>query len=156
MLMYCMFVSVWEMLRHGGSLYRLATPVHRGQSTSNKKCVYKWGSYFYCFYHFTGSIISLVHSHFLPHSPFLGRPFTFPPPPLPPALFAKPWKCRSLVSEVLSSLLLHLLLLLLLLVQVSRASGIHQGFFCPGFPASDTVSSGQLLAPTLCKKKKLA
>lgn len=30
-------------------LYRLATHVHRGHSASSRKCVYKWGSYFYCF-----------------------------------------------------------------------------------------------------------
>lgn len=56
------FVSVWEILRRRADLYRLATPVHRGQSASNRKCVYKWGSYFYCFCHFTRSAISLIPS----------------------------------------------------------------------------------------------
>lgn len=58
----CVLVRVWEMLRCWAGLYRLATPVHRGQSASNRKCVYKWGSYFYCFCHFTRSNISLITS----------------------------------------------------------------------------------------------
>lgn len=47
--------SEWEMLQQEADLYRLATHVHRGQSASSRKCVYKWGSYFYCFCHFTRS-----------------------------------------------------------------------------------------------------
>lgn len=78
--------SVWEMLQRGADLYRLATPVHRGQSASNRKCVYKWGSYFYCFCHFARSTISLFlslsHSLSLSRSLslclfFLERPLTF-------------------------------------------------------------------------------
>lgn len=50
-----MFDGEWEMLQQEADLYRLATHVHRGQSASSRKCVYKWGSYFYCFCHFTRS-----------------------------------------------------------------------------------------------------
>lgn len=53
------------MLQRGADLYRLASPVHRGQSASNRKCVYKWGSYFYCFCHLTRSTISLFLSLYL-------------------------------------------------------------------------------------------
>lgn len=49
------FDSEWEMLQQAADLYRLATHVHRGQSASSRKCVCKWGSYFYCFCHFTRS-----------------------------------------------------------------------------------------------------
>lgn len=49
------FDSEWEMLQQEADLYRLATHVHRGQSASSRKCVSKWGSYFYCFCHFTRS-----------------------------------------------------------------------------------------------------
>lgn len=47
--------SEWETLQQEADLYRLATHVHRGRSASSRKCVYKWGSYFYCFCHFTRS-----------------------------------------------------------------------------------------------------
>lgn len=50
-----MLDSEWEMLQQEADLYRLATHVHRGQSASSRKCVYKWGSYFYCSCHFTRS-----------------------------------------------------------------------------------------------------
>lgn len=53
------------MLQHAVNLCRLATPVHQGQSACNKKCVCKWGSYFYCFHYFAGSAISPHPTHFL-------------------------------------------------------------------------------------------
>lgn len=58
----CVLASLWETPQRRAGLYRLATPVHRGQPASNRKCVYKWGSYFYCFHHFTRSTISLTLS----------------------------------------------------------------------------------------------
>lgn len=61
----CVLASVGEMLQHRADLYRLATPVHRGQSASSRKCVYKWGSYFYCFHHFTRSTSSHFFSLYL-------------------------------------------------------------------------------------------
>ena len=70
----CIFVTEWETWHRAG-LYRLATPV-RGQSVNSRKCVHKWGSYFYCFYHFSGSAISLFFPHSLSHS-FLEHLLTF-------------------------------------------------------------------------------
>lgn len=61
----CVLASVGEMLQHRADLYRLATPVHRGQSASSRKYVYKWGSYFYCFHHFTRSTSSHFFSLYL-------------------------------------------------------------------------------------------
>lgn len=48
------------MPQRAAGLFRFATPVHRGQSSSNRKCVYKWGSYFYCVRHFTRSTSTLI------------------------------------------------------------------------------------------------
>lgn len=117
------------MLRRGAGLYRLATPVHRGQSASNRKCVYKWGSYFYCFCHFTRSTISLILSCSTSLSFFSGTSSYFPslgcpPPSLLPAFVRWSLKVQNLAFRSSSPLL----------TEVSRPPGIHQGFFCPGFP----------------------
>ncbi len=135
-----MFVSVWEMLRRGAGLYRLASPVHRGQSASNRKCVYKWGSYFYCVCHFTRSTISLLLSPSTSLSFLSGTPSYFsslrcPPPCLPPAFVLWSRKVQKLAFRSSSPLFSSPLLSSpLLLTQVSRAPGVHQGFSCPGFP----------------------
>lgn len=120
------------MLRRGAGLYRLATPVHRGQSASNRKCVYKWGSYFYCFCHFTRSGISLILSpstslSFSGTSSYFSSLCCPPPPCLPPAF------C-SLIPESAEVRFQKFLSSRFLLTQVSRAPGVHQGFSCPGFP----------------------
>jgi len=59
---HSVLVCVCEAPQRAAGLCRLATPVRRGQSASNRKCAYKWGSYFYCFCHFTRSTIALILS----------------------------------------------------------------------------------------------
>lgn len=112
--------------------------MHQGQSASNRKCVYKWGSYFYCLYHFRGvDHLTLSVSLSLPHAPyFLERPLAFPHLVFVrsffhPAFDRWPPKAQKLAFR--SSPL--------------RAQETHVGLSCPGFPASDTLSQGQLLAP---------
>lgn len=141
----CVFVSVWEMLRRGAGLYRLATPVHRGQSASNRKYVYKWGSYFYCFCHFTRSTISLILSPSASLSFFSGTSSYFsslscPPPSLLPAFVRWSLKVHKLAFRSSSPLL----------AEVSRPPRIHQGFSCPGFPTVRHSVQGTAPGPA-CK-----
>lgn len=128
------------MLQHGADLYRLASPVHRGQSASNRKCVYKWGSYFYCFCHLTRSTISLFLSLYL--------------------TLLLIWNVLLLFLTLLSSTCFCSLItesaevsFQKFLSYLPRFPGLQESIReSPALvsPLSDTLSQGQLLASTLC------
>lgn len=145
------------MLQHGACLYRLATPVHRGQPASNRKCVYKWGSYFYCFCHFTRSTSSLILSLSLSPPSFAECPPTFPticrpPPSLLPGFVSLSMKVQKLAVRSSS--------FLFFLSSSSVPSPGFEGSTSPSgilllwfYPLFDSLSSRQLLANSVPQKR---
>lgn len=119
----CVFVSVCLMPQRAAGLFRLATPVHRGQSSSNRKCVYKWGSYFYCVRHFTRSTSTLIL--YLTRLLFQNILLLFSV-----VLLFSPTCVCSLIPE--SAEVSFLEVPLLSSPRFLGPPGIHQGCSCPG------------------------